>query len=122
MAITATDRIGRRGPMWERRNRAKRFRPAMPRKAATAAKQTLARIRILIADDHPIVRRMVRSTLEQYSRFEVCGEAFDGAEAIEEAKRLKPDVVVMNVTMPVLNGIEAARVIKARMPDSAIVI
>jgi two-component system response regulator NreC len=94
----------------------------MPRKAAAAVREARARIRILIADDHPIIRRMVRSALEKHSRFEVCGEAFDGAEAIKEADRLRPDVVVMNVTMPVLNGIEAARVIRARMPDSAIVI
>jgi two-component system nitrate/nitrite response regulator NarL len=85
-------------------------------------KQAHARIRILIADDHPTIRTMVRSTLEQHPRFEVCGEAVDGAKAIEAADTLKPDVVVLNVTMPVLNGIEAARIIRARVPESAIVI
>jgi chemotaxis response regulator CheB len=50
--------------------------------------------------------------LEAYPRFEVCGEAVDGAKAIEEARKLQPDVVVLNVTMPVLNGFEAAREIK----------
>ena len=52
----------------------------------------------------------------------MCGEAVDGAKAIEEAQRLKPDVVVLNVTMPVLNGFEAAREIKASLPETAIVI
>ena len=80
------------------------------------------RFRILIADDHPVVRKQVRSILEGHLRFEVCGEAQDGAEAIEEAQRLKPDVVVLNVEMPVLNGFEAAREIKLKLPQSAIVI
>ena len=79
-------------------------------------------VRILIADDHPGIRKTVRSTLEQDPRFEVVGEAEDGAEAISEARRLKPDVVVLNVAMPVLNGLEAAREIKTSLPQSAIVI
>lgn len=64
----------------------------------------------------------MRSLLESYPRFEVCGEAEDGAKAIEEAKKLKPDVVVLNVEMPVLTGFQAAREIKATLPESAIVI
>jgi DNA-binding NarL/FixJ family response regulator len=80
------------------------------------------RVRILIADDHTVIRETVRSTLERYPRFEVCGEAEDGFKAIQEAHRLKPDVVVLNVSMPVLNGFEAAREIKASLPESAIVI
>jgi DNA-binding NarL/FixJ family response regulator len=94
----------------------------MPPTSAVSVKKIDRRIRILIADDHPIIRRMVRSTLEQHPRFEVCGEAFDGAKAIEAAQRLKPDVVVLNITMPVLNGLEAAREIKVKVPESAIVI
>src|ERR1700687_1275147 len=86
------------------------------------SKEIDRRVRILISDDHPVIRKMVRSTLEKVPRFEVCGEAVDGARAIEEAERLKPDVVVLNVTMPVLNGFEAARAIKTKLPDSAIVI
>jgi DNA-binding NarL/FixJ family response regulator len=94
----------------------------MPREAGIAVRQAHAKIRILIADDHPIIRKMVRSTLEEHPRFEVCGEVFDGSKAIEAAEILKPDVVVLNITMPVLNGIEAARVIRDRVPESAIVI
>ena len=108
--------------MRERRNRAERFRLPMSRKAAVAVKQAYARVRILLVDDHPTIRKMVRSVLEEHPRFEVCGEAVDGAKAIEAADSLKPDVVILNVTMPVLNGIEAARVIRIRAPDSAIVI
>jgi two-component system, NarL family, nitrate/nitrite response regulator NarL len=79
-------------------------------------------VRILIADDHPIIRKRVRGILEGESGLSVCGEAFDGAEAVEEAQRLKPDVVVLNVSMPVLNGMEAARKIKTEFPETAIVI
>lgn len=91
---------------------------------AGSAKMTASdrAVRILIADDQPIMRAMVRSTIEKVSHFEVCAEAVDGAQAIEQARRLKPDVVVLNVTMPVLNGFEAAREIKASMPETAIVI
>jgi DNA-binding NarL/FixJ family response regulator len=65
---------------------------------------------------------MVRSVLQEHPNFEICGEAMDGAQAVEEAKKVKPDVVVLNVTMPVMNGFEAAREIKAILPQSAIVI
>lgn len=90
--------------------------------AAILRKPFDRRLRILIADDHPVVRKQVRSILERHPHFEVCGEAPDGAKAIEEAQRLKPDVVVLNVEMPALNGFEAAREIKTKLPESAIVI
>jgi two-component system response regulator NreC len=80
------------------------------------------RLRVLLAEDHPIIRKSVRQILAAHPRFEVCGEAENGAQAIEEAERLKPDVVVLNITMPVLDGIAAAREIKAKLPESAIVI
>jgi hypothetical protein len=63
-------------------------------------------LRILIADDHPIIRKHVRRILEEQPRFSVCGEAYDSAKATEEAQRLKPDVVVLNVSMPILNGMD----------------
>jgi DNA-binding NarL/FixJ family response regulator len=80
------------------------------------------KIRILIADDHALIRKMVRVILEENPRFEVCGEAYNGEEAVEKTHQLKPDVVVLNVSMPVLDGFEAARVIKAKEPGTAIVI
>ena len=80
------------------------------------------RIRVVVADDHPVVRGMVRSALQQHPNFEVVGEAEDGAEAIQEVKRVRPDVVVLNVTMPRVNGFEAAREIRKQIPETAIVI
>lgn len=80
------------------------------------------RLRVLLADDHAVIRKRVRSILERHPNFEVIAEAQDGAKAVEEAQKLKPDVVVLNVNMPVLNGLEAAREIKAKIPQSAIVI
>jgi DNA-binding NarL/FixJ family response regulator len=83
---------------------------------------TVRRTQVLIADDYPSIRRMVRSTLDQHSRFEVCSEAENGAEAVREARKFKPDVVVLNLSMPVWNGFEAARRIIATLPGTAIVI
>jgi DNA-binding NarL/FixJ family response regulator len=60
--------------------------------------------------------------LAQHPPFEVCSEVENGAEAVREAQKLKPDVVVLNVSMPVLNGFDAARQIKASLPETAIVI
>jgi two-component system nitrate/nitrite response regulator NarL len=98
------------------------IRLAMSPPASVNAQAMDRRLRILIADDHPIIRKTVRSTLERHPRFEVCGEAEDGSKAIEEAYKLKPDVVVLNVSMPVLDGFGAAREIKAILPQTAIVI
>lgn len=95
---------------------------AMSTTAQSPSKAAVRPLRILVADDHPIVRKTVRSILEQHPRFEVCGEVGDGSSAVEEAVRSKPDVVVLNVEMPVLNGIEAAREIKKKLPELAIVI
>jgi DNA-binding NarL/FixJ family response regulator len=86
------------------------------------AREPHRRVRILLADDHEGIRKVVRSVLEKHPRFEVIGEAMDGKIAIEKATKLKPDVVVLNVAMPVLNGLEAARAIRANVPESAIVI
>ena len=77
---------------------------------------------MLLADDHPLIRRMVRSTLQQHEHLEVVGEAEDGTQTVEQAKKAKPDVVVLNITMPHLNGFQAAREIKKHLPQSAIVI
>jgi two-component system nitrate/nitrite response regulator NarL len=80
------------------------------------------KVRVLLVDDHDGVRKAVRCLLETHPRFEIIGEAVDGRQGIDKAAKLKPDVVVLNVSMPVLNGIEAARVIKSDSPQSAIVI
>jgi DNA-binding NarL/FixJ family response regulator len=80
------------------------------------------RIRVVLADDHPLIRKMIRSTIQRHSHLELVSEAEDGAQAIELAKKLKPDVVVLNITMPVKNGFEAAREIKKQVPQAGIVI
>ena len=79
-------------------------------------------LRILIADDHLMIRKKIRIVFEGHPRFDVCAEVGDGAEAVEQALRLKPDVVVLNITMPILSGLEAAREIRTKLPKSAIVI
>jgi DNA-binding NarL/FixJ family response regulator len=79
-------------------------------------------MRILIADDHELVRRGLRSLLASRTGWNVCGEAKDGLEAVEKAKQLHPDVVLLDITMPELNGLDAARIIRRDDPAMEIVI
>ena len=78
-------------------------------------------IRILLADDHTVVRKGLRLLLETQPGFTVVADAADGREAVALAEKLSPDVVVMDVAMPILNGIEAARQISAKLPQTAVV-
>ena len=73
-------------------------------------------MRILIVDDHETVRKGVRTILESRKDVEVCGEASNGQEAVEKTFQLKPDLIILDVTMPVFGGFEAARRIKATLP------
>ncbi|HKU27641.1 MAG TPA: response regulator transcription factor [Candidatus Sulfotelmatobacter sp.] len=79
-------------------------------------------LRILIADDHEVARRGIRAVLESHPGWEVCGEAKDGRESVEMAASTKPDVVLLDIGMPNLNGLEAARQILANAPEVAILI
>jgi len=79
-------------------------------------------IRILLADDHTVVRKGLRLLLESHEGFQVIADAADGREAVALAEQHRPDVVVMDIAMPTLNGIEAARQIGAALPQTAIVI
>jgi PAS domain S-box-containing protein len=79
-------------------------------------------MRILVVDDHELVRRGICSVLETNSTLSICGQAFDGKDAVEKAQSLRPDVVVMDISMPRMNGLEATREIKRLIPEVEIVI
>lgn len=79
-------------------------------------------VRVLIVDDHEITRRTIRSFLISYPEWQICGEAVDGVEAVEKAKSLRPDVILMDVSMPRMNGLEATKAIKKNNPEAKIII
>lgn len=78
--------------------------------------------RILIVDDHEIFRKGLRSLLSACSEFEVCGEAANGLEAVERTKELHPDVVLMDISMPQIDGLQATRIIRKEVPASRVLI
>ncbi len=82
----------------------------------------MGKVRILIADDHGIVRKGLRLQLEQREQFAVVGEASDGREAVRIAEELAPDVVIMDIAMPNLNGIDAAAQMVKRNPELKVII
>jgi len=82
----------------------------------------MKKLRILLADDHEVVRAGVRLVVEKQPGWEICGEASDGREAVALAGKLKPDVVVLDMSMPELGGLEAARQIKRALPATEILI
>lgn len=82
----------------------------------------MKKIKIVIADDHAVVRQGTRSLLERENDMEVVGEAGDGEEAVKIIERLKPDVAILDISMPKLNGVEVTRQIKPKQPMTAILI
>jgi DNA-binding NarL/FixJ family response regulator len=79
-------------------------------------------VRILVADDHQVVRTGLRTLLESKTGWQVCAEAANGREAVEKAGQLKPDVAVLDIGMPLLNGVEATRQIRKLSPQTEILI
>ncbi len=79
-------------------------------------------LRLLIADDHAVVRAGLRALLESHRGWQVCAEASDGREAVDKAIKLKPDILILDIGMPLLNGVEAARRIHKSLPASEILI
>jgi DNA-binding NarL/FixJ family response regulator len=83
---------------------------------------TLPKLRILIADDSELVRQGIISLLLKSSRWEICGEAGDGAEALQKAQKLLPDLVLLDISMPGMSGLDAARMIRESVPATRILI
>lgn len=79
-------------------------------------------VRVLLVDEHQLLRRSVRLMISGLKNFEVCGEAANGREAIAKAQELKPDVVITPISLPQLNGLEAARQIRRLLPNVKLVV
>src|SRR5579872_3646220 len=79
-------------------------------------------MRILIADDNDFVRRGISKLLAQQEGYEICGEARDSADALEKASELRPDLILLDVSMPGTNGLDTMRVLKQRLPQTRILI
>jgi two-component system response regulator NreC len=79
-------------------------------------------INIVLADDHPVIRKGIKSLLKTETDFNIIGEAGNGAEAVELVTRLQPDILVLDIMMPGLNGLEVTRELKIKCPHTAIVI
>jgi DNA-binding NarL/FixJ family response regulator len=82
----------------------------------------MKRIKVLIADDHRDFRRVVHEFLDRMPNVSVVGEAINGGEAVEKVEQLFPDVVLMDIAMPLMNGLEATRIIKQRWPKTKVLI
>lgn len=82
----------------------------------------MAQLRLLVADDHEVVRKGLCALLAEQPGWEIAGEASDGREAVEKAKKIKPDVTVLDIGMPILNGLEAARQILKDVANTKILI
>src|ERR1700688_481106 len=77
-----------------------------------AREETMRNLRILIADDHDLMRRGLKALVESHPGWQVCDEAYTGREAVAKAEQMKPDIVILDISMPELNGLEAARSIR----------
>jgi two-component system nitrate/nitrite response regulator NarL len=78
--------------------------------------------RVLIVDDHAVIRRGVQGILSMYPEWDLCGEADNGNDAVRLASELHPEVVIMDVSMPGMNGLEAARIMHEKLPDTKVLL
>jgi DNA-binding NarL/FixJ family response regulator len=76
----------------------------------------------MVVDDNPAIRRALKNILEFNHDWEVCGEAVDGRDGVEKAKQLSPDLIVLDLSMPIMNGLEAARVLHQIMPQVPLIL
>lgn len=88
----------------------------------TVAKHTHPAIKILLVDDHAIVREGIRSLLSHHKDLQIVGQAVDGRQAVTAVSKLRPDVVLMDITMPVMNGLEATQEIHRQFPETRVLI
>ena len=95
--------------------------PAAAPAGAPPAAHKNGRIRVLVVDDHAVVRQGIVGLLRAQRDIEVVGEAANGSQAVDAAEELRPDVVIMDVNMPVMNGIEATKVLRARLPQTRVI-
>ena len=82
----------------------------------------MAKARVLIADDHEVVRQGILSLVKTLPQFEICGEATDGRDAVQKTKDLKPDIVIIDIGMPQLNGLDATRQIMKERPSTKVLV
>ena len=82
----------------------------------------MASVDILIADDHELFRRTLRSFIESHSEYRICGEAGDGVEAVEKVRQFRPQVVLMDINMPRMDGLEATKIIRRELPDCHVIV
>jgi len=90
--------------------------------ASVASRKHSARTKIVLADDHPLLRKALKDLLEKETDFEIIGEAGDGEEAVRLATQIMPDVVIMDISMPNLDGLQATQQIKASCPNVAVLV
>ena len=104
-------------PTRTERRKTPRSEPRSPKQGTDASLKT-----ILIVDDQDGERKVIRAAVEGFTTYRVCGEAATGTEAIQKAKQLKPDLIIMDLAMPLMNGLEAASVLKNELPGVTVVL